>query len=219
MFTHSIFAKPRWWPKNHRLSPLLTNFGKKSLSLHRRWFKSLFIYFFALIFFTLTLATIFVSASFLPKVSKVKERGWKLNFRLWVGKNWQGSAKLSPLPLSPPPSEFCNDENYSIIRSAMDALRYSKKISLLAVAILFLFTFFQFDFGCTSYIDTICSMFMMHTVTKQEGWLLVSANGLMTLTLLLWGGWNGGGGDSERAELTREEKSWPLAQQGFCVFI
>jgi hypothetical protein len=24
------------------------------------------------------------------------------------GKNWQGSAKLSPL--SPPPSEFCNDE-------------------------------------------------------------------------------------------------------------
>jgi hypothetical protein len=32
-------------------------------------------YFLALIFFTLTLATIFVSASFLPKVSKVKERG------------------------------------------------------------------------------------------------------------------------------------------------
>jgi hypothetical protein len=26
------------------------------------------------------------------------------------GKNWQGSAKLSPLLLSPPPSEFCNDE-------------------------------------------------------------------------------------------------------------
>jgi hypothetical protein len=34
-----------------------------------------FIYFFAMIVFTLTLATIFVSASFLPKVSKVKERG------------------------------------------------------------------------------------------------------------------------------------------------
>jgi hypothetical protein len=34
-----------------------------------------FFQFFALIFFTLTLATIFVSASFLPKVSQVKERG------------------------------------------------------------------------------------------------------------------------------------------------
>jgi hypothetical protein len=53
------------------------------------------------------------------------------------GKNWQESAKLSPLWLSPPPSELCNDENNSVIRSAMDALRNSKKISLLAVAILF----------------------------------------------------------------------------------
>jgi hypothetical protein len=34
-----------------------------------------FFQFFALIFFPLTLATIFVSASFLPMVSKVKERG------------------------------------------------------------------------------------------------------------------------------------------------
>ena len=46
------------------------NFGKKSLPLHRSPFKSLFSIFSALIFFTLTLATIFVSASFLPKVSK-----------------------------------------------------------------------------------------------------------------------------------------------------
>jgi hypothetical protein len=58
------------------------------------------------------------------------------------GKNWQGSAKLSPLSLLLPPSEFCNDEKNSVIRSAMDALRNSKKNSLLAVAILFLFTFF-----------------------------------------------------------------------------
>ncbi len=57
-----------------------------------------FFIFFALIVFTLTLATIFVSTSFLPKVSKVKERGWKLNFGLFGNdKNWQGSAKLSPL--------------------------------------------------------------------------------------------------------------------------
>ena len=41
-----------------------------------------FFFFLLLISFTLTLATIFVSASFLPKVSKVKERGWKLNFGL-----------------------------------------------------------------------------------------------------------------------------------------
>jgi hypothetical protein len=56
------------------------------------------------------------------------------------GKNLQGSAQLSPLSPSPPPSEFCNDEN---IRLAMDALRNFKKISLLTVAILFLFTFFN----------------------------------------------------------------------------
>jgi hypothetical protein len=58
MFTHSISAKPQQWPKNRRLSPLLANFGKKLLPLHRRQFKSLFFYFFALIFFTLTLAMI-----------------------------------------------------------------------------------------------------------------------------------------------------------------
>jgi hypothetical protein len=29
--------------------------------------------------------------------------------------------------LSPPPSEFCTDEDNSVIRLAMDTLRYSKK--------------------------------------------------------------------------------------------
>jgi hypothetical protein len=75
MFTHSISAKPQQQSKNRRLLPLLTNFGKKLLPLHRKPFKSLFFYFFALIFFPWTQATIFVSASFLPKISKVKERG------------------------------------------------------------------------------------------------------------------------------------------------
>jgi hypothetical protein len=74
IFTLSISAKPQQRPKNHQLSLLLTNFGKKSLPVHRRRFKRLFSIF-SLIFFTLTLAAIFVSASFLPKVSKVKERG------------------------------------------------------------------------------------------------------------------------------------------------
>ncbi len=76
----------------------------------------------------------------------LKSEGERLKVKfssLKMIKNWQGSSKLSPLSLSPPPSEFCNDKNYSVIRSAMDALRYSKKISLLAVAILFLFTFFN----------------------------------------------------------------------------
>jgi len=41
--------------------------------------------------------------------------------------SWQGSAKLSPLSPLPQPSEFCTDEKNSLIRSAMDALRYSKK--------------------------------------------------------------------------------------------
>jgi hypothetical protein len=75
MFTHSITAKPQQRPKNRRLLPLLTNFGKQLMQLHCRRFKSLFFYLFALIFFPLTLAMIFVTASFLPKVSKVKERG------------------------------------------------------------------------------------------------------------------------------------------------
>jgi hypothetical protein len=76
MFTHSISAKPQQRPKNRQLSPLLTIFGKKSLPLHRRRFESLFFYYFALIFFTLTLATIFVSASFFCQRSQnVKERG------------------------------------------------------------------------------------------------------------------------------------------------
>ncbi len=62
------------------------------------------------------------------------------------GKNWQGSGKLSPLSPLPLPSEFCNDENNSVPRSAMDALRNSKKISLLAVAILFLYILFTLIF-------------------------------------------------------------------------
>jgi hypothetical protein len=75
MFTHSISAQPQQRPKICRLSPLLTNFCKKLLLLHGRQFKSHVFFFFALIFFKLILAMIFVSAGFLPKVSKIKERG------------------------------------------------------------------------------------------------------------------------------------------------
>jgi hypothetical protein len=40
-------------------------------------------------------------------------------------------------------SEFFNDEDNSVIRSAMDALRDLKKITLLTVIVLFLFAFFH----------------------------------------------------------------------------
>jgi hypothetical protein len=50
-----------------------------------------------------------------------------------------GGAGLSPL--LPPLSEFCNDENNSVIRSAMNALRNSKKITILAVTVFFYLNF------------------------------------------------------------------------------
>ncbi len=144
MFTHSISAKPQQRPKNRWLSPLFTNFSKKSLPLHCRPFKS------PLSIFCFDFLHIDPSNDFcFCKVFCQRSQKWRREAESWIfvfgnGKNWQGSAKLSPLSLSPPSSEFWNDENNSVIRSAMDALRISKKICLLAVAILFLFTFFNY---------------------------------------------------------------------------
>jgi hypothetical protein len=75
MFTQSISAKPQQWPKNRRLLLLLTNFGKKTLPLHRFIASKSFFLFLCFVYLPLTLAKIFVFASFFPKVSKVKERG------------------------------------------------------------------------------------------------------------------------------------------------
>jgi hypothetical protein len=72
LFTHSISAKPQQRPKNRRLLPLLTNFGKQSLPLHSRRFKSFFSIF-LLIFFPLTLATIF----------GLKSEGERLKVKFW----------------------------------------------------------------------------------------------------------------------------------------
>jgi hypothetical protein len=66
------------------------------------------------------------------------------------GKNWQGSAKLSPLSPLPLPSEFCNDENNSVTRSAMDALRSSKKNLPPSCSYSLFLNTFQFDFEYTS---------------------------------------------------------------------
>jgi hypothetical protein len=102
------------------------NFGKKLLLLQRSRLKSLFLNFFALIFFTLTLATIFVSASFLPKVSKrLKVEFWSLEM-VKIGRGQQNYRRCR---CHHPPSEFCNHEKNNVIRSAMDALKNSKKIA------------------------------------------------------------------------------------------
>jgi hypothetical protein len=74
-FIHSISAKPQQQPKNRRLSPLMTNSWQKIVAASSQAVSKSFLYFFALIFFTLTVASIFVYATFLPKVSKVKESG------------------------------------------------------------------------------------------------------------------------------------------------
>jgi hypothetical protein len=52
------------------------------------------------------------------------------------------TAQLSPPSPLPPPLEFCIDEDNSVIRSAMHALR-NKKNTLLTVTVLFLFAFFN----------------------------------------------------------------------------
>jgi hypothetical protein len=115
--------------------------GQKTADFRRYWqilvknrcryiagdLKAFDLFFFALIFFTLTLATIFVSEVFCQRSQKWRREAEGKIFIFGNGKNWQGSAKLSPLLLSPPPSELCNDENNNVIRSAMDALRNSKK--------------------------------------------------------------------------------------------
>jgi hypothetical protein len=80
MFTHVISAKPQQRPKNRRLLPLLTNFCKKLLPLHRRQFKSIF-FFFLHCLCTLTLATIFCFCKFFAK--GLKSEGEKLKVKFW----------------------------------------------------------------------------------------------------------------------------------------
>ncbi len=66
-------------------------------------------------------------------------------------------------------SEFYTDEDNSVNRSAMNVLRYSKKIiTLLTVIVLFLFTFF--NLGCTSYtpFHTIIENFYLYLLIFIE---------------------------------------------------
>ncbi len=70
-----LIAFQQSFSSGQKTADVVDKFWKKIVAATSQAIKKPFIYFFALIFFTLTLATTFVSASFLPKVSKVKERG------------------------------------------------------------------------------------------------------------------------------------------------
>jgi hypothetical protein len=59
----------------------LTNFGKKIVVASSQAIQKPFFYFYALIFFTLTLATMFVSASFFAK--GLKTEGERLKVKFW----------------------------------------------------------------------------------------------------------------------------------------
>ncbi len=78
---------------------------------------------------------------------------------------WQGSTQLSPPSLSPLPSEFCTDEDNSVIRSVMDAARYSKNNYPSNCNHSLFIYFFQFDLGCTSYLQSIKSV--KHNAVKS----------------------------------------------------
>ncbi len=151
MLTHSISAKPQQRSKNRRLLPLLTNFGKKLLPLQCRWFKRLFS------IFLLWFSSHWPKQQFLfLQVFCQRSQKWRREAECLIlvfgnGKNWQGSAQLSLLLPSPQPSGFCNDEKNSVIRSAMDALRNSQKISLLAVP----FSFYS-HFSIWFWVHLVC---------------------------------------------------------------
>jgi hypothetical protein len=67
----------------------------------------------------------FCFCKFFAKGLKSEGDRLRLNFGLLKknSKNSQGSPQLLSLSPSPLPSEFCNDENNNVIRSATDALR------------------------------------------------------------------------------------------------
>jgi hypothetical protein len=80
MFTHSIEAKPQKWPKNCRLSPLLTSFGEKLLPPHCRRFKNLFSIF-CFDFLHIDLSNNFCFRKFFAK--GLKSEGERLKVKFW----------------------------------------------------------------------------------------------------------------------------------------
>jgi hypothetical protein len=108
----------------------LTNSGKKLLLLHRRRFKN-FFQFFCFDFLHIDPSNDFCFCKFYAK--GLKSEGERLKVKFWslemvkIGRGQQNYRR----------STAFNDEKNSVIRSAMDNLRNSKKIRLLAVEILF----------------------------------------------------------------------------------
>jgi hypothetical protein len=87
-----------------------------------------FFLFFCFDFLHIDPSNNFCFCKFFAKGFKSEGERLKVKFSsLEMVKIGRGQQNYRPLSLSPPPSEFCNDENYSVIRSAMDALRDSKK--------------------------------------------------------------------------------------------
>jgi hypothetical protein len=80
--THSISAKSQQQPKNHRLSPLLTNFGKKLLRLHCWQFKSLLFYFFFFNFLHIDPSNDFCFCKFFAK--GLRGEGERLKLKFWT---------------------------------------------------------------------------------------------------------------------------------------
>jgi hypothetical protein len=78
-----------------------------------------------------------------------------------------GSAQLSSL-LPSKLSEFCNDENNSVFRSAMEALSNSKKITLLTVTIFFLFAFFNLILDAPRTVFLIFKTGLLQKASKVE---------------------------------------------------
>ncbi len=96
--------------------------------------------------------------------------------------SWQGSAKLQPLSPSPRPSEFCTVEDNIVNRSAMDVLRYSKNNYPSNCNRSFFIYFFQFDFGCTTYIKLfLCMQFLeaAHPLAPHPRQVLLSTKTYM----------------------------------------
>jgi hypothetical protein len=84
----------------------------------------------------------------------LKSEGARLKVKFWSSemvKIGRDSKTIAAVAVATP-SEFCNEEKNSVIRSAMDALRNSKKNLPSSCSHSLFIHIFQFDFGCTSYI-------------------------------------------------------------------
>jgi hypothetical protein len=80
-FTHSVSAKPQQRPKNRQLALLMTNFGKEIIAASWQVISKNFFYVLCLNFIYIDpTSDCYLCKFFLQIVSKLKERGYALNF-------------------------------------------------------------------------------------------------------------------------------------------